>query len=180
VKTGPFGRLARLVLAAVVIVSLVSIADQGGPGSFRGPGNLLELSLLLLDAIMLVLFVNLVGVVATVVGGRDAASPSRVVAFVVVVAAIGVAAMTSQATHGTVWNSPLSALVWWFDAFMLAETSVALLLAIALGIPGCKIGVWPFLIARLRGERPPLTSVGCVVGLHLIDQWEASRRPAGG
>jgi len=59
---------------------------------------------------------------------------------------------------------------------MLVETTVALLLAIALGIPGCEIGVWPFLIARLRDERPSFNPVGCVVGLHLIDDWEAHNR----
>jgi len=131
-----------------------------------------------LDAIMLALFVSLVGVIATLVGGKEAASRSRVVAIVVLIAAIGGAAVTSQAAHGTVWDSPLSDLVWWFDALMLLETIVALLLAIALGLPGCEIGVWPYLVARLRGERPSLRPVGCVVGLHLIDEWEARRRQA--
>ena len=177
-RTGPVGRLARLLLLAVVIASFVSIADQGGPGSFRGPNNLLEPSLLVLDAVMVALFVNLVAVIATLVSGRDAGSRSRIVAFVVLLVAVGAAAVMSQTAHGTVWDSPLSDVVWWFDALMLVETGVALLLAIALGIPGCEIGVWPFLIARLRGERPRLRSVGCVVGLHLIDEWEAQSRRA--
>ena len=78
-RTGPVGRLARLVLAVVAIASFVSIADQGGPSSFQGSRNLLEPSLLVLDAVMLALFVNLVGVIATIVSGRDAASRSRLV-----------------------------------------------------------------------------------------------------
>ena len=177
-RTGPVGRLARLVLVAVLVASFVSIADQGGPGSFRGPSNLLEPSLLVLDAIMLALFVNLVAVIARMMGGIGFASRSRGLAVVVLVVAVSVAAVTSQAAHGTVWDSPLSDLVWWFDAVMLAETIVALLLAIAVGLPGCEIGVWPFLVARLHGEQPPLRPVGCVVGLHLIDEWEAHRRQA--
>jgi len=104
-RTGPVGRLARLVLAVVAIASFVSIADQGGPSSFQGSRNLLEPSLLVLDAVMLALFVNLVGVIATIVSGRDAASRSRLVAFVVLIAAIGAAGATSQAAHGTVWAS---------------------------------------------------------------------------
>jgi len=104
-STGPVGPLARVVLVSVAIASFVSIANQGGPASFRGSRNLLEPSLLLLDTVMVVLFVHLVGVTATLVG-----------------------------------------------------------------IPGCEIGVWPYLVSRLRGERPPLNPVGCVVGLHLIDE----------
>jgi hypothetical protein len=101
--------LARVVLVSVAIASFVSLADQGGPASFRGSRNLPEPSLLLLDAVMVVLFVNLVGVIATLVG-----------------------------------------------------------------IPGCDIGVRPYLVNRLRGERPPLNPVGCVLGL------STNGRPADG
>jgi len=74
---------------------------------------------------MLALFVNLVAVLATVMGGIGAASRSRALAFILLVVAVGVAAVTSQAAHGTVWESPLSDLVWWFDALMLVETILA-------------------------------------------------------
>ena len=74
---------------------------------------------------------------------------------------------------------PLADLVWTFDVVMLAQTVVALLLAIVLGTPGCEIGVWPEVIARSRGESaPPTTGLACVIGLHFIDEWEARRRPA--
>ncbi len=86
--------------------------------------------------------------------------------------------MTSQLAQGTVWDRPLSDLVWWFDALMLLETIAALGVAIVIGLRGCEVGVWPLLIARARGERAPIGPVGCVVGLHLIDAWEASRRQA--
>src|SRR5260370_10636583 len=105
-RTGPFGRLARVVLLAVLVESFVSIADQGGPGYFRGAKNLTEPSLLLLDAIMLVLFASLVGVVATSLGGRGTADRWSLTAIIVLGAAVGIAAAMSQLVHGTIWDSP--------------------------------------------------------------------------
>ena len=67
--------------------------------------------------------------------------------------------------------------MWSFDVVLLAEDVVALVLAIALGTPGCEIGVWPELIARVRGERSSRsTGLVCIVGLHLVDAWEARHR----
>jgi hypothetical protein len=75
-----------------------------------------------------------------------------------------------------VWGSPLSDLVWALDVAMLVETIAALPLAVALGTPGCEIGVWAEIAARLRGRpaSPPL----CIIGLHHLDQWELRRRSA--
>lgn len=175
-RTGPLGRLARLGLAAIGIASFISIADQGGPLSFRGARNLAEPSLLLLDAVLVVLFVSLVSVLVESFGAPRWARRSSILALIALVAAVAIAAASSQLAHGTVWDRPLSDVVWWFDALMLIETIAALLLVIAIGLPGCEIGVWPYLIARARGERPSIRPVGCVVGLHLLDDWEASRR----
>jgi hypothetical protein len=76
-----------------------------------------------------------------------------------------------------VWGFPLADLVWAFDVLMLSETIVALLLAVALGTPGCEIGVWPELIARTRGGRAaPAAGLACIVGLHFVDASEARRR----
>jgi hypothetical protein len=86
------------------------------------------------------------------------------------------APVTAWIASGEVWASPLSDLVWGFDALMLVETIVALLLAIALGTPGCEVGVWPELIGRLRGEDGAAsTRPICVLGLHFVDEWEARR-----
>jgi hypothetical protein len=66
--------------------------------------------------------------------------------------------------------------VWWFDVVMLAEGLVATLLSIALGLPGCEIGVWPWFISRIRGQGAvPQTGLACIVGLHLLDAWESRR-----
>jgi hypothetical protein len=178
-RTGPLGRLARLALAAIAIESFASIADQGGPSSFQGARSLTEPSLLILDALMVVLFAALVGVIATSVGGKGPADRWSVGALIVTGVAVGLAAVASQLAHGTIWDSPLSDLVWWFDAVMLLETILALVLAVVIGLPGCEIGVWPLLFARARGDRRPIRPVGCVVGLHLIDNWEASRQRTG-
>jgi hypothetical protein len=160
----------------VLIESFVSIVDQGGPASFRGATNLTEPSLLLLDAIMVVLFASLVGVIATSLGARDPADRWSLAAIVVLGAAVGIAAALSQLAHGTIWDSPLSDLVWWFDVLMLLETITALTIAVVIGLSGCEVGVWSLLIARARGAQGSVHPVGCVVGLHLIDRWEASKR----
>jgi hypothetical protein len=58
-----------------------------------------------------------------------------------------------------------------------AGLAVALVLAIALGTPGCEIGVWPELIARVRGGRASASAgLACIVGVHLVDAWEARHR----
>jgi hypothetical protein len=41
-RTGPVGRLACLLIASLAALALYSIADQGGPASFRDPSNLTE------------------------------------------------------------------------------------------------------------------------------------------
>ena len=83
-RTGPLGRLARPVLAAVGIASFVSIADQGGPASFIGARNLAEPSLLVLDALMLVLFVSLVTIIARSLGSRRSAERWGIAALVAI------------------------------------------------------------------------------------------------
>ena len=65
-------------------------------------------------------------------------------------------------------------------AVMLTETIIASLLAVVLGTPGCEVGVWPELIARARNRRSTAgVRVVCVVGLHILDRWEARRRRVG-
>ena len=84
------------------------------------------------------------------------------------------AALVGQVRDGEVWGSPLSDLVWALDVAMLAETVVALLAAVVVGTPGCEIGVWADIAARVRGgpASPPL----CIIGLHHLDDWELRRR----
>jgi hypothetical protein len=126
---------------------------------------------------MLVVFVLLVGAIASALGGRQVARRAQVGTLLAVAGTVALAGAVGHLAYGSVWGFPLADLVWSFDVVLLAQQVVALVLAIALGTPGCEIGVWPELIARVRGERPS-ASVGlaCIVGLHLVDAWEARHR----
>jgi len=131
--------------------------------------------------LMLVTFVILVGALAAALLGPQNRTRWQVAAtlaaFSVVVVAGGIGALA----YGAFWGFPLADAVWWFDVLMLIEQVVAILLAIALGTPGCEIGVWPELIARARGIGSTAENgLACVVGLHLIDRWEARRGAAAG
>ena len=176
-RTGPLGRLARLVLAAGLGLSLASVLDQGGAAGFRRPSVLAEPSVWLLDGAMLAVFVLLVGRLAAALAGEGAARRWQLGALVALAAAVAAAALVGRVFFGAVWGFPLADLVWAFDALMLLQTVVALLLTAALGTPGCEIGVWPELIARARGGRAaPAAGLACVVGLRFVDEWEARRR----
>jgi uncharacterized membrane protein len=174
-RTGPIGRLARLLLVVVAALSLYSIADQGGPASFRDPSNLTEPITWLLHAAMVTLFVLLVGQLAAATVGPAAIRRWELRALIGLAIVLVGAAASAWVASGAVWASPLSDVVWAVDAVMLAQTIVALLLAIALGTPGCEIGVWAELIGRFRGEAARSSRPICVFGLHFLDEWEARR-----
>jgi hypothetical protein len=177
-RTGPFGRLARLLIALVLAWwPLYSIADQGGPTSFRDPSNLTEPMLWLLHGAMLLVFVLLVGQLAGATVGPAAVRRSQLAALLAIAVLLAAAALTAWIRSGEVWASPLPELVWGFDALMLVETIVALVLAIALGTPGCEVGVWPELLGRLQGGAVSTRPI-CVLGLHFVDDWEARRARA--
>jgi hypothetical protein len=178
-RTGPVGRFARLLLAVVLAVSLYSIADQGGPASFRDPSNLSEPITWVLHGAMFILFVLLVGQLAGALAGPNAVRRWQLGALIGLAVLLVVGAATAWIASDEIWASPLAELVWGFDAIMLSQTIVALLLAIALGTPGCEVGVWPEVIRRLRGgEAETSTGPICVLGLHFIDEWEARRARA--
>jgi hypothetical protein len=125
---------------------------------------------------MVLIFVILVGAVATALGGTAARRRWQLGAIIVLILVVAAAGAIGLRQHGSAWGFPLADLVWWFDVLVLVEQIVATLLAIALGLPGCEIGVWPALISRARGGPAGTDQVlACVVGLHLIDQWEARR-----
>ena len=180
-RTGPVGRLARLLMAVAMVLALYSIADQGGPASFRDPSNLREPITWVLHAAMLIVFIVLVGQVAGSIVGAAAARRWQIGAASGLAVVYGAAAVTAWIASGAVWAPPLSDLVWGFDAIMLMETIVALVLAIALGTPGCEVGVWPEVIGRFRGGQAAASARPiCVIGLHFIDDWEARRYGAKG
>jgi hypothetical protein len=179
-RTGPLGRLARLLVALGVTYPLYSIADQGGPTSFRDSSNLTEPITWALHVGMLVLFVLLAGQLAAAMAGPATVRRWQIGALAGLALVLGAGALTAWIASGDLWSSPLPELVWGFDALMLVETIVALLIAIGLGTPGCEVGVWPELIGQLRGPDAALTTRPiCVIGLHFVDDWEARRRERG-
>lgn len=175
-RTGPLGRLARLLLAIGLGYALATIVDQGGPASFRDPSNLTEPITWVLHAVMFTVFVLLAGQLAVATVGPAAIRRWQTRALIALAAMLTAAGGAAWIASDAVWASPLPEVVWAVDAVMLVQTIVALLLAIALGTPGCEVGVWPELIGRLRDGKPVTTKPICVIGLHFIDDWEARRR----
>ena len=177
--TGPVGRLARLVFAAAYAASLVSITGPKLSAQFRNPHILGEIGPWILLALMLLSYVLLAGAIGFAFGGDSARKRWQIGSVVVAVAAGLLAVLATFALSGTGWGFPVADLVWWFDVAMLVEGLVALLVSVAIGLPGCEIGVWPLFIASVRGTASlPEEGLACVVGLHYLDAWEARRRLA--
>jgi hypothetical protein len=173
-RIGPIGRLARLMIAVGFAYSLGTLVDQGGPASIRDASVFSDEPFVVLTVAMAVVYAILVTQLAKLIPEAKLATITRRVTVIVPIAAVIAAAVIGELASGEVWRSPLSDLVWGFDVFMLAQTIAGLLLAVVLGTPGCEIGVWTELAARLRGRpaSPPL----CVIGLHHLDAWELRRR----
>jgi hypothetical protein len=175
-RTGPVGRAVRLLLAAVFAYGLATLVDQGGPASVRDPENLTDAPFVVVTIGMVAVYAVFVREVAKLVRGEAFATSAWKVALSLLAAAVVSTAVAGELRSGEVWGSPLSDLVWALDVAMLVETIAALPLAVALGTPGCEIGVWAEIAARLGGRpaSPPL----CIIGLHHLDQWELRRRSA--
>lgn len=180
-RTGPIGRLARLVLAGLFAFPLFSILGPGSSSRFRNPHILSEPSAWLIHGLMLITFVILVGALAAALYGPQHRTRWQVGALVAAFAVVAVAGGIGRLAYGSIWGFPLADAVWWFDVVMLTEQVLATLLATVLGTPGCEIGIWPALIARSRGiSSTTENGLACIVGLHLIDGWEARRAAATG
>ena len=175
-RTGPVGRAVRLLLAAVFAYGLATLVDQGGPASVRDPENLTDAPFVVVTIAMVAVYAVFVREVAKLVRGEAFATTAWKVALSLLAAAVASAAVVGDLRSGKVWGSPLSDLVWALDVAMLVETIAALPLAVALGTPGCEIGVWAEIAARLRGR--PASPPPCIIGLHHLDQWELRRRSA--
>ena len=173
-RTGPVGRAVRLLLAAGFTYGFSTLIDQGGPASLRDAEALTDVTFVVLTIAMVPVYTILAGELAKIVAGEAVAKTARRVALGTLAAAAAVAAVVGQVRAGAVWGSPLSDLVWTLDTAILLQTIVALFIAVVLGTPGCEIGVWAEIAARLRGgpASPPI----CIIGLHHLDKWEARRR----
>lgn len=154
-RTGPVGRLARLILLLAFVYLFFSFVDARGSARFRNPHVLTEPIVWFFTALLYVMFVILVGAVAAAVAGprtRRKWQLGGVIAWVVVIA---VAAFVGVVIRGSAWGFPLADIVWWFDVLVIVEQVVAFALVIALGTAGCEIGVWGVLLARARAKRRP-------------------------
>ena len=175
-RTGPLGRLARLGLCAVFAASLYSIVDGHGSARFRNPHILTEPSAWFLHVTMLMLFVVLVGTMASMLAGTRAVFRVQIAAVTTLLGCCVVAAIAGQLTSGSLWGFPLADLVWWFDVVMLAVGLASTALAILLGTPGCEIGVLGKLAASLLGTPAPSADPSpCILGLDALDGWERRR-----
>jgi hypothetical protein len=176
-RTGPVGRLARLVLMLAFVLTFFSIVDGRGSTRFRNPHVLTEPSAWFLTALMYVIFLILIGAIASSVAGPRARRGWQIRAAIASVAVAGGAALVAVGTNGSAWGFPLADVVWWFDVLVIVEQVVAFGLAIGLGTPGCEVGVWGQLLARARGRTAASENgLACIAGLHLVDAWEARRQ----
>lgn len=175
-RTGPIGRFARLVLAAIYVIPLLTLVGPGLGARFRNPHVLTEASAWVVHLLMLVTFVILVGVLASTVRGPGTRRSWQIGAVIGVAAAFALAIATTRVLSGAWWGFPVADLLWWFDVVMLVQGAVASLMSSVIALPGCEVGVWPWLIARAGGRSAmPEDGLACVVGLHRLDEWEARR-----
>lgn len=166
-RTGPVGRAGRLLIAAA-LGWLAAQWIEAGPGWFSQPrtaGNPWVWAVTVLAVYTVVVQIAEVGF-----GHRWRL---RVAAGLAVLGtAAGVVAMIAS---GGLWATPFTDLVYWFDLTYLVTTTLAFLVSVVLGTPGCEVGAIAQLYRRIRGESNP-EAMWCVVGLHRLDAWEA-RQP---
>jgi hypothetical protein len=175
-RTGPVSRLARLGLCVVFAASLYSIVDGQGSARFRNPHILTEPSAWFLHVTMLMVFVVLVGTIASTVAGTRVVVRVQIAAVTALLGCCVVAAIVGQLVGGSLWGFPLADLVWWFDVVMLVVGFASGALAMVLGTPGCEVGVVRELAACLRrGPAPSADASLCILGLHALDEWERRR-----
>ena len=176
-RTGPIGRLARLGWALLAALVLASLVGPQGSARFRNPHILSEPSAWFLHGLMVLTFVLTVGTIAANLYGDRVARRVQRASIVAIAVAVLVAGAIGASTHGAFWGVPLADTVWYFDVFVLAAQFIAFALAALAGTPGCEINVWSELISRVRSRTVGRTEgLACVVGLTLIDRWEAQRR----
>lgn len=176
-RTGPVGRLARLGWLGVFIASLLSIVGREGSARFRNPHILGEPSAWFLHLAMVAVFVVVVGVLASSLSGPEKARRWQIGALIAAAILCTAGAGIGLLLHGSAWGFPLADMVWWFDVVMLVEQAAATSLAVVLGTPGCEVGVWLKLMGRSRADGAlPQPVLACVIGLHVVDRWEAHRR----
>lgn len=158
-RTGPVGRLARLVLAAAGAWLTYDLwIDR--TAVFENTGPLDEPFLLALAAVVAYAVYDL----------AKAAGWGRLVLAVlaaVAVALIGIAWVTG----GPLWAPPLTWLLWGVAVAGLVSVTLLLLIAVIVGTPGCELGIVREVLVRHRGDSHD-SPMFCLAGLRAIDAWE--------
>ncbi|MPZ83187.1 MAG: hypothetical protein GEV28_23450 [Actinophytocola sp.] len=162
-RTGPVGRVIRLLLAvALGWVTYDLWVDRtfifAGTNPVHDPGLWIMTATLVYGLYELA---NLVG------WGKRALAVLAVLA----VAAAAIAVVWK----GNVWTVPLTWLVWGFDVTGAVFVTLALLVAVAVGTPGCEIGVVRELARRRRRAPDDDKPLFCLAGLRALDAWERDR-----
>ncbi|MGH3646446.1 MAG: hypothetical protein ACRDTM_04625 [Micromonosporaceae bacterium] len=164
-RTGPLGRIARLVLAGLLIFTGYDLwVDRAFIFAELDPGLLVLTGFAVYGAYH---------TGAVLRRGKETLIGLAVLA----AAAAGLAIVM----EGSLWAPPLSWLAWGLDIGLVALVSALLLTATVVGTPGCEVGVLAELIGKLRRQAYRGEAVFCLVGLHKLDAWEARRpwrRPA--
>jgi hypothetical protein len=176
-RTGPIGRGARLVLALVIgafVALRVATLATNGPAGYRDPAILADPSLWILTAIVIVSVIDFAGRFAPGLEGVTPAARRMAATVALALLAVGAAAI-GLALRGSVWGFPLADGWWWLNTAYLGQLAVAFVLAAVLGTPGCEQGVWRELVSGQKGANEH-TALTCVIGLHLLDSWEAENR----
>lgn len=170
-RSGPVSRLYRLAIAVLLGWGVLGLLGEGLTGFSEAPVPR-QPTLWILTAVA---FLGLHDGAEMWLGGRGR------LAVTIVGGALIAAAGVSLLGSGQLWDAPLTWLVYAFDLAMAGLVSVANLVSIVLGTPGCELGALSELLARLRGRydahAPTLHS--CSGGLDGLDRWE-SRRDDGG
>lgn len=167
-RSGPVSRLVRLLLGVFLGFGALDLwtADPAGwamADTAAEPGVWI---------VTLIMFIGVPDVVETV-SGRPWGRRGQVL----VVAAAGAAAVVALVTSGGLWASPFSWLVYGLDLALLTVVSIAMVVSMVLGTPGCEMGALVELSRRGRGNYDPdhPSFRPCVAFLHRLDAWEAKQ-----
>jgi hypothetical protein len=167
-RSGPVSRLARLLLGGLLGLGALDLwrADLAG---WAEPDTATESGVVIITLIMFVSVPDVVETLSRRPWGRRSQA--------LVLAAAGVAAIVGLTTGGGLWVGPLNWLVYGFDLVLLSVISVAMLVSLAVGTPGCEMAALIEVGQRVRGtydpENPPYRH--CVAFLSQLDAWEAEQ-----
>ncbi len=163
-RTGPVGRVARLVLGGSV-GSVVYGLWVGRLAIFSPSEGLLNPGLLMVTGLVLY------GVYTVADDLFGWGWRSLAVLGLLAVAA----AVVTVGWAGTLWAGPFTWLVWGLNISVLTVIVITVLFAVILGTPGCEVGVLRGLARRLGGSVNDDKPMFCLVGLGALDRWESGQ-----